>query len=165
MPALTVNIIGEDASPQRILLHGKQDKMEVVRAGGKAFGVQMRRETYELPFEIELKEFVFDKHPGTTMASEYSSYVDHIEGGTREKVHITMNQPMRHKGFILYQASYQQVELPSGEKHYFPVLTVSQNPADRIPLFAVIIISLGLLVHFSIKLYRYISAESRRRTA
>lgn len=166
MPGLAVNLVGKSANPQRLLLQAKEHPAEVVTANGKRYLVGLQRESYELPFKIELEEFVFEKHPKTGMAKEYSSYVYRIEGETREKVHITMNQPLRHQGYILYQASYETVSGNDGRiVKYYPVLTVSRNPADSIPWFAVVITTLGLLIHFIVKLSRHISSETRRRTA
>jgi hypothetical protein len=44
-------------------------------------------------------------------------------------------------------------------------LAVVKNPADRWPLYSCIIISAGLLIHFTQKLTKYLRAENRRLAA
>lgn len=131
---------------------------------GRRFGIDMQRQRYEIPFRIRLERFEKVDHPGITMAREYSSYVQMVEDGAVQDVHITMNEPLRHRGYIMYQSSYDPIGRDAdGRTVYATVLAVSENPADRVPLWACVIIALGLLIHFCMKLYKHITVESRRQ--
>lgn len=170
LPIVRVTVRVDGIEGKRLLLWGLQDGPAHFEVGGEKFGLDMRRREFELPFSIQLDRFVKADHPGVDMAREYSSYVQRIQNGVSENVHITMNEPLRHEGYILYQSSYQQlqdlqgrpVRDADGRPVFATILTVSQNPADRIPLLACIIISLGLLIHFIRKLVLHIKAESRK---
>ena len=43
----------------------------------------------------------------------------------------------------------------------FSTLAVVRNPADQYPLYACIVIAAGLVLHFSRRLTRYVSAEGK----
>jgi len=139
------------------------------RLDGKQWTAELRRVRWALPFKIRMKEFVHKKHAGTGMAKEFSSYVTKLEEDpstpgkiTSQEHHITMNAPMRHKGFTFYQSSWGPQDAAPGAP-LFSQFAVVNNPTDRWPEISCWIIALGLLVHFSMKLVRYLQAEGRRR--
>ena len=66
-----------------------------------------------------------------------------------------MNEPLRFMGYTIYQASWGYAQTGNGIRD-FSVLAISQNPAEKIPLLSCLIISAGLLIHFTQKLFRYI---------
>ena len=66
----------------------------------------LRRERTYLPFSIELLDFKKVLHPGTNIAKSYSSEVNLIENNISRKVLIQMNEPLRHRGYTFYQASF-----------------------------------------------------------
>ncbi|MCA9316141.1 MAG: cytochrome c biogenesis protein ResB [Planctomycetes bacterium] len=128
--------------------------------------VALDKRGWVLPFQVRLDRFVRRMYPGTNMPKEYSSHITKIEHDVPEGRHITMNEPLRHKGYILYQSSYSTETLPkTGRERNISVFAVVENPADRIPWFAVGLIFLGLLYHFGFRLVRYLGAEARRRHA
>jgi hypothetical protein len=47
----------------------------------------------------------------------------------------------------------------------FSVFAVVRNPSDQVPLYACIVIGMGLLIHFGRKLVFYLKAEARKRAA
>ena len=76
-------------------------------------------------------------------------------------VKIAMNEPLRSRGLVLYQASWGPSNARPGDP-LFSTLSVVQNPADQYPLYACIVIAIGLLLHFSRKLLGYMRTEARR---
>jgi hypothetical protein len=58
-----------------------------------------------------------------------------------------MNEPMRHKGYTLYQSSFDL----SGEKP-FTVLHVVRNRGRIFPYAASLIMALGLILHLAIRI-------------
>jgi hypothetical protein len=133
-----------------------------VRAGGERWGLEIRKVRYRLPFEIRLDEFHHERHPGMRMAKAYKSDVTKFEEGQERKIRIEMNQPLRHKGYTLFQSGWGPEDAKPGEPLYssFSVVT---NPADQWPLYACIVICLGLMVHFGRILVRYLVREMEKR--
>ena len=66
--------------------------------------VSYRRRFFSLDFDVELKDFHVQHYPGSLRASAYESEVV-IDGLGIQT--ISMNQPLKHKGFTLYQSSFQ----------------------------------------------------------
>ncbi len=132
-----------------------------VNVGDAAYQLHLRRERWDLPFRVRLDRFVHERHPGTHMDREFSSYVTKIENGVERPVHITMNAPLRSEGYTLYQSSWGQDENQDGRR-YSSVFSVAVNPSDRVPLWSCVIIAIGMIIHFGRKLYLHLKAQSQR---
>ena len=100
-----------------------------------------RKRTY-LPFAIELLDFKKVMHAGTGIAKSYSSEVNLIENGIPRRVLIEMNEPLRHKGYTFFQASFIE-----GIKGDTTVLAAVKNYGRLFPYISSIIMSIGLLLH------------------
>ncbi|MDP7036325.1 MAG: cytochrome c biogenesis protein ResB [Candidatus Marinimicrobia bacterium] len=100
-----------------------------------------RKRTY-LPFAIELLDFKKVMHAGTGIAKSYSSEVNLIENGVPRRVLIEMNEPLRHKGYTFFQASF--IEGIEGDT---TVLAAVKNYGRLFPYISSIIMSIGLLLH------------------
>lgn len=163
-PGVLATLVTDGQRDEQILLWGLQTGPHLFERDGRQFGIDMVRKEWEIPFALKLDRFVKDDHPGLAMAREYSSYVQKIEDGAAQNVHITMNEPLRHRGHIFYQSGYDEIGRDGrGNLIYRTVLAVSVNPADRIPEISCYVIALGLLIHFLMKLFRHIKAENRRQ--
>ena len=99
------------------------------------------KRTY-LPFAIELLDFKKVMHAGTGIAKSYSSEVNLIENGIPRRVLIEMNEPLRHKGYTFFQASF--IEGLEGDT---TVLAAVKNYGRLFPYISSIIMSVGLLLH------------------
>ncbi len=133
----------------------------VLEAAGKKWALNLRHRSWELPFSIVLNKFERELHPGTGMAKSYASEVTRIEDGVGQQVRIAMNAPLRHRGYTLYQSSWGPSDAKPGTPLY-SVFSVVKNPTDQFPLYSCIIITIGMLVHFSLRLFRYMRTETRR---
>ena len=118
---------------------------------GKRYGIRMVREIWPMPFQVELHKSVGEYWPGTMQPSWFQSNVTKIADGDRKDYTIVMNKPMRHKGYTLYQAQYAGTDPPSSG------FAIVNNPSDQWPLYSLIVVSIGLLIHFGIMLFRYLS--------
>jgi hypothetical protein len=143
------------------ILWGLQQAPWVIEMGGRAWAVELRKRRWELPFTIVLDKFNHEMHPGTGIARRFTSEVTKIEAGASQRIHITMNQPLRHEGFTLYQSSWGPSNARPGEP-LFSTFSVVRNPADQWPLYSCLVIAAGLLLHFVRKLSGYLRAENRR---
>lgn len=111
-----------------------------------------------LPFALKLEEFQIGKYPGTDRAMTYQSrvsLVDSVAGIDQESL-ITMNEPLKHKGYYFYQASYQ--ETPMG---YVSVFSVGKDPGRPAKYLGSLLIVLGIIIMYIDRT----SSESRRRPA
>ncbi len=127
-------------------------------SGGKTWLLQLLHKRWPLPFTIRLEKFTFETHPGTNRPAVFLSDVTKLEDGTEQKLKITMNEPLRHGGYTLFQAGYG----PEGEApaHYSDFAVVS-NPSDQWPKYSCFVIAAGLLFHFAMKLMKYVRSENR----
>jgi hypothetical protein len=149
-----------DGAVQAGLLWGLQVQPWVAESGGGTWAVDLHRRRFTLPFEVRLDRFIHEEHPGTRIASDFTSHVTQTEGGVSQPVVVTMNEPLRHRGYTLYQSSWGPQDAQPGEP-VFSVFSVVRNPADRWPLYACIVIAVGLLMHFSSKLGRHLRSQKR----
>jgi hypothetical protein len=142
------------------MLWGRDVEPYQVDVDGVRWGVQLRRERYPMPFTIALDDFIKEEHPGTMMPKWFSSDVTVVEEGSPRSLRISMNEPLRNNGLVMYQASWGPANAAPGTP-LFSTLAVVRNPSDQYPLYACILIAIGLLLHFMRRLSGYIRAESR----
>jgi hypothetical protein len=122
---------------------------------GRTYALAMNRRREYLPYAITLKDFRHDVYPGTDIPKNFSSLV-HVDNPGRNEardVLIYMNQPLRYAGKTYYQASF-------GKHDTLSILQVVENPGWVIPYLSCVLVTLGLLIHFSVVLRR-----SQRRRA
>jgi hypothetical protein len=163
-----VAVVPDDGPRQEALLRGEDRRPLtahrspfVFHVNGQRYGLDLRRVHYDLPYKVRLDEFRKKDHPGTTMARDFRSFVTVFEGDTTRTAQIYMNTPLRKDGFVFYQASYGQAGTKDGEPIWYTVLEVANNPSDKWPEYACWVIAIGLLVHFSAKLVRFLLSSTR----
>lgn len=157
LPAVQVHVAeGGDVIAEDWLWGGQRMPL-VFESDGQTWTIDLRRKQTQLPFTVALRDFTVERHPGTHLPKSFVSEVTRIENGVREEVTISMNKPMRHRGYTLYQSGWGPQDAAPGERLY-TVLAVSHNPVERWPLYASVIIMLGLIYHFVVKLLRHLVA-------
>lgn len=162
IPGITVAFVSRDLRREALLWGFPDLPPYVTTIDGRNWAVEIHRRRWPLPFTVALRDFTHEMHPGTGVAKSFSSDVTRIENNVAQDVHISMNDPMRHRGYIFYQSGYGPQPAAPGARMY-STFSVVENPADRGPWIAVTIIGLGLLGHMLHKLLRHMDAESRRR--
>lgn len=158
--SVELGIPGE--SPLESLLWSAHFAPWVVEVAGRTFEIDLARRSWSLPFSVRLVDFHRELHPGTNIPSRFSSDILKVDGRDRLPVHITMNAPLRHRGYTIYQSGWGPRGVPEGTP-LFSVFSVVRNPADRVPLYACIIIAFGLAWHFQGRLWRYVRREAGAR--
>ncbi len=116
---------------------------------GHTYGLELRPRRRYLPYSLTLKKFSHDVYAGTTIPKNFSSLV-HLSNpskGEERDVLIYMNQPLRYDGKAFYQASF-------GKGDTLSILQVVDNPGWLLPYVSCVLVTIGLLVHFSISLRR-----------
>jgi len=151
-----------DGTRSEGILWGLDTAPWTVSVGGTDWTVDLRHQLYPMPFTIGLDVFTKEDHPRTNMPSMFSSDVIVTEPQISPRpVKIAMNEPLRSQGLVLYQASWGPSNARPGDP-LFSTLSVVQNPADQYPLYACIVIAIGLLLHFSRKVLAYVRTEARQ---
>jgi hypothetical protein len=162
LPGITATIVTKDLR-RETLLWGAQEAPFATMIDGRRFAIDLHRRTWPLPFSVTLRKFTHERHPNTMMDKYFSSDITRVENNVATDVHISMNDPMRHGGYIFFQSAWGPPTARPGDPRY-SVFSVVENPADHGPLVALIIVAIGLLIHFGRKLAMHVEAESRRRS-
>ena len=134
------------------------EKQPTFTIGKDRYTIALGREAYALPFSLQLLEAQKEMHPGTSTPRSYRSVVMLSDGALQERAVITMNHPLRYKGYTVYQASF------NGEEGNDPVQSVSfaivQNSGRVFPYVASGTLCLGLLIHLGLRLPALIRRKS-----
>ncbi|MBK7644281.1 MAG: cytochrome c biogenesis protein ResB [Planctomycetes bacterium] len=161
VPGVYVTAIGRDGSRTDGIVWGGSNAPLRANLAGKAFGLDLRRQKFPMPFEVRLDKFTKEDHPRMAMAKVFSSDVTVRESNSTRAVKISMNEPLRDKGLVLYQASWGPSNARPGER-LFSTLAVVSNPSDQWPLWSCLVIAVGLLTHFTRKLVRHVRLEGKK---
>jgi len=155
---LALTVVGGPHDAARVELTQGGVSERTIRAGGRVYTLALRARQYELPFALTLRVFRRDLHPGTSQVRAYRSALDLVDGDVSRPVVVTMNAPLRHRGYAIYQAS--STGPPGGEA---TVLAVVDNDGRLFPYAASLLIALGLLVHLLQQLPRLLDRDPSRR--
>lgn len=128
-----------------------------IAVDGKEYQMSLRFTRNYKPFTMALKEFRFDRYPGTEIPKNFSSTIQLVdpEHQVDREVKIWMNHPLRYRGETFFQASYKPDE--SGT-----VLQVVDNPGWLIPYISCILVTLGLILQFGFSLSRSLKRRKKR---
>ena len=156
-PALIYKIQGTSNGSDGIyglfLGQGLNDPFKI---NDQIFHSEYRRERTYVPFNIELIDFEKIMHPGTNVAKSFSSDVNLIENDIPRRTLIKMNEPLRHKGYTFFQASFiddSDVETT--------VLATVKNYGRLFPYISSIIMSIGLLIHLLLMIPKMVRRKSK----
>jgi hypothetical protein len=124
---------------------------------GKKYALNLRFERSYKPYTFYLKDFRFDRYPGTEIPKNFESTVRIVDNEHKvdREVKIWMNHPLRYRGDTFYQASYKPDE--SGT-----VLQVVKNPSWLIPYISCVLVTLGLILQFGFSLSRSLKRRAKR---
>jgi hypothetical protein len=130
---------------------------QTFESGGRKFEVALRPTREYTPYSIGLIDFRHDVYVGTDTPRNYSSRVrlTNPSSGENREVLIKMNQPLRYAGTTYYQASFEKDQNTGKVRDDVTILQVVRNPAWLTPYISVLVIGAGLLVQFSIHLFKF----------
>ena len=110
--ALVVAIAANGESKEVKLLgsKGTSNFSDKIQVGGLDFSLSYGSKIYELPFSIELNDFIAEKYPGTEAG--YKSFMSKITVHDERPFDydIFMNHVLDHKGYRFFQASFDPDE-------------------------------------------------------
>jgi hypothetical protein len=156
-PSAEVQITSGDGQKQTFILSERLRSPKTFTADGRTWKIDLRARRFYKPFSITLRDFTHKIYPGTDIPKDFSSSVSINNANTGEKrdALIYMNHPLRYGGSTFYQLAFDNDDKTS-------ILQVVKNPSWLLPYIACALVSLGLLVQFSIHL---VSFSRKRRPA
>lgn len=156
-PSGEVRITTRDGQIQTFILSERLRTPKTFTVDGKNWQIELRARRFYKPFSITLKDFTHKIYPGTNIPKDFSSSVSIDNPNTSEKrdALIYMNHPLRYDGTTFYQLAFDNDDKTS-------ILQVVKNPSWLLPYIACALVSLGLLVQFTIHLVNF---SRKRRTA
>ncbi|MCO5045413.1 MAG: cytochrome c biogenesis protein ResB [Verrucomicrobia bacterium] len=146
-----ITIEQQDGAPARAILFGEDEVPTTFAHDGKDYTIALRRMRDPLPFVVTLQDFRKEMHPGTGIARHFSSRVTVSSDGVERDMVISMNKPLRDRGFTLYQASYRE---EPGSDAQWSTFAVMHNYGRMIPYIATGMVSFGLAWHFIVMMVR-----------
>lgn len=135
-----------------------------IKAGDEVWGVTLNRRAWRLPFSVRLDDFKREVHPGTEKARRFTAEVTVHDRGNDLKKIITMNEPLRSRGYALFQQSFDMGQGEDGAVRESSTIQVVQNPSDHWPLISCIAAGIGLLIHMIWQLVRYLRRAGKEGT-
>jgi len=158
---VTIRPKGSEA-PVEGLLWARESGPMTVAVGGAKWTLALSHRRWTMPFSVHLDQFRREMHPGTGMAKAFESDVTKIQNGVPQKVKISMNQPLNQDGYKLFQSGFIEPDKGGGGR-WWSTFSVVRNPADQVPLWSCVVITAGLLLHFSQKLLRHMRTQRWRQ--
>ncbi len=146
-PGIIYELIGlDDQSEDGVYIQFMNQAIpQEFEINNEKFRFELRPLRTYVPFEIELIDFKKEMHPGTDVASSFSSTVNLIENNISRKILIEMNVPLRHYDYTFYQASFIE-----GDGIETTVLATVKNYGRLFPYISSVIMCIGILVHMLI---------------
>ncbi len=90
---------------------GKMGQPQSVKLGDLDFTLFFGSKVYDLPFKVQLNDFIAQRYPGTMNSySAFESKVTVIDGMDKRDAHIFMNNILDYKGYRFFQASFDPDE-------------------------------------------------------
>ncbi len=139
VPGIDLTFIFKGNDVGRFIFWGGMDIYQELSLDNLDFLVSVRPKRLYLPFSVQLNDFRKQNYDLSAVVESYESDVTiQNEHGSFDTT-ISMNKPLRHKGFTFFQASFSDDEITS-------VFQVVKNPSWLIPYISSTLIVLGLLI-------------------
>lgn len=112
----------------------------------KRYQIALKKAQHPLPFTVELLDFRKQSYPGTNQAEDYFSTVKITDGEDSWQSVISMNEPLRYRGYSLFQSSFIQ----HSDKQV-SILAVVKNISRIFPYLSGIMLCIGLMLHLYLR--------------
>lgn len=148
-----------DMEPAKVLLFGEDTAPLIINVDGDEYALGLRHKRRPLPLLITLLDFQKQLHPGTSTPKSFSSLVEVQADGITRTLTISMNKPLRHRGYTLYQQSYRETP-EGGEASTF---AVAHNYGRLLPYVSTGIVFFGMAWHFVAMLIKHARRARKAR--
>lgn len=135
---------GEEQSQYVYGQQGVEGRPRGFSVNGVELAIAYGAKRMELPFSLQLHDFILERYPGTNSASSYASEVTLIDPrtGLNRDQRIYMNHILDHDGYRFFQSSFDQDELGT-------YLSVNHDaPGTWISYIGYILLTLGMILTF-----------------
>ena len=141
---------------------GQKDENESLNIAGTAYDFGLRFKRIPKPYWIKLDDVRRINYSGSETPRDYSSYIRLVDPTTGEdrQERIWMNNPLRYRGETFYQSSYDQLD--DGVES--TGIQVVANDGWMIPYISCMLVLIGLVVHFSDTLIRFVGRQQRAKS-
>jgi hypothetical protein len=160
-PGVVLIATNKDGASARVLLHAGHPHATELTLSDTPIYLQLRRKRSVLPATIQVLDFQKEHYPGSPVARKFSSRVSLKDGELEREILISMNKPMRYRGFTFYQSSYQT--LPDGREA--SSLAVVKNHGRLMPYIATFMTAFGMMIHFTGQLFIHLRRSAANREA
>src|SRR5450432_2752923 len=122
---------------------------------GHIYELVIRQRRFYKQFALSLLHFAHDRYAGTDIPKNFSSRIRLVdfERNENREVLISMNDPLRYRGFTFYQSGFDNDDKTT-------ILQVVKNPAMILPYIACGLVALGLVTQFSMHLFGFVRKRS-----
>ena len=151
LSAAYVEIDGVNGPLGTWLVSNALTQRQSVSVNGRDFDIALRPRRDYKQFALTLIHFAHDRYAGTDIPKNFSSRIRLVDLERKEnrEVLISMNNPLRYRGYTFYQAGFDNNDTTT-------VLQVVKNPAMLMPYIACGLVAAGLLTQFSMHLVGFI---------
>jgi hypothetical protein len=124
------------------------DQPQSIEVAGKEYLIGIRFKRSYKPYTIHLIDFRHDKFVGTDKPRNFSSLVRLVDPRHHEdrQALISMNNPLRYDGETFYQSAFKPGDGGT-------ILQVVKNPGWLLPYISCALVTLGMLVHFLVRMF------------
>ncbi|MBC6415993.1 MAG: cytochrome c biogenesis protein ResB [Bdellovibrionales bacterium] len=109
----------------------------------RVYALAYLNKTRNLDFELKLLDFRIDNYQGSEKAKSYESEVQLSNG---ERFVISMNEPLKYKGWTFYQSSF--VPPKESDTSYRSILSVNRDPGRTLKYMGSLFVVMGILLLF-----------------
>jgi hypothetical protein len=159
-PAAYIELVGPEGSLGTFVISTQLSPAQTFTHAGRSWRLGLRFQRSYKPFALNLLEVQHDVYLGTDIPKNFSSRVRVTtpDGTDNREVLIYMNNPLRYAGLTFYQYQMDSANATS-------VLQVVRNPGWIIPYVSCALMTLGLVVQFSIHLAGFFTRRRRLSVA
>ena len=140
LDALIFEITEGDAREEIVVrgVRGDAGSPKFINVGDVNLRLAYGSKKVNIPFSVTLRDFQLDRYPGSESPSSYASEVTVKDEGGEFPFRIYMNNILSHKGYRLYQSSYDRDELGT-------VLSINKDkPGTIVSYIGYLLLSIGL---------------------
>ena len=105
-----------------------------------------------LPFSLSLLTFEKKNYIGSNLPKSYKSKILISDNGIKWECNIKMNEPLKYKGYTLYQTSFLE-----NKNEISSVLTITKNKGEYFPYISCFMLIFGFLIH----ILKFISKDKK----
>ncbi len=150
-----VHLTVRDADEEASLWVGTGLPREV-RIGDRSVTIDYGAKRFDLGFSVRLDDFREINYPGISMAESFESDVFVAAPDKQFSRMISMNEPLKFRGFKIFQSSFQRGERETS------IFSVARDPGVPVVYTGSLVLVVGLILIFFVKPYLVRSTTQRR---